>query len=377
METIGTLAGGIAHDFNNILATIMGYTDMALKEIPSDSEHYRDFIQVMKASNRGKELVKKILTFSRQMEQRYEPVHFDTVVRESIDLIKPSLEAGVVINADIEQRCDAVMGDPTQLQQVVMNLLTNAAYAMQKTGGTIGIELKCILSGDPEMVYTPQLLGEKYLMLKVSDTGTGMKEEVASRIFEPFFTTKPVGEGTGLGLAVTHGIVKNMDGEIHVESEEGKGSVFRVYFPVQDSERKAGDPAAGKPGSGSERILVVDDEKEFLEMVRKMLEKLGYTVDIQENPLMVPDILQEGSSEYDLIIIDHVMPKFTGMQLAEKIQKLKPGIPMILITGYAETFPAEKIRKMGFREYLYKPVTSKELNNAIRMALRKTAKKRT
>ncbi|HDR90384.1 MAG TPA: PAS domain S-box protein [Bacteroidetes bacterium] len=234
METIGTLAGGIAHDFNNILGTIMGYTDMLKKELSEESGAHRDLEQIMKASQRGKDLVNKILTFSRQVDHRMEPVHFDRIVRESIEMLKPSLSPKIRIRSRIAADCPPLEGDPTQLQQVVMNLCTNAAYSMRKNGGVMAIALDWIESGHPELDKQVQLPAGKYLMLVVRDEGTGMASDVVPRIFEPFFTTKPVGEGTGLGLSVTHGIVKRMGGEIIVDTEEGEGSTFRVFFPYRE-----------------------------------------------------------------------------------------------------------------------------------------------
>jgi len=234
METIGTLAGGIAHDFNNILGTIMGYTDMLKKELPEESGSQRDLEQIMKASQRGKDLVKKILTFSRQVDHRMEPVYFDRIVRESLEMLKPSLSPNIKVRLRIADDCPPLTGDPTQLQQVVMNLCTNAAYAMREKGGVMAIALDWLEPGHSELEKCFQLPESKYLMLVVRDDGTGMPPDVVRRIFEPFYTTKPVGEGTGLGLSVALGIVKSMGGEITVDTEEGKGSTFRVFFPYRE-----------------------------------------------------------------------------------------------------------------------------------------------
>ena len=234
METIGTLAGGIAHDFNNILGTIMGYTDMLKKELPEESGSQRDLEQIMKASQRGKDLVKKILTFSRQVDHRMEPVYFDRIVRESLEMLKPSLSPNIKVRLRIAGDCPPLTGDPTQLQQVVMNLCANAAYAMREKGGVMAIALDWLEPGHSELDKYFQLPESKYLMLVVRDDGTGMPPDVVRRIFEPFYTTKPVGEGTGLGLSVALGIVKSMGGEITVDTEEGKGSTFRVFFPYRE-----------------------------------------------------------------------------------------------------------------------------------------------
>lgn len=377
METIGTLAGGIAHDFNNILATIMGYADMILKDLESGSPLTDDLMNIMNASVRGKELVKKILTFSRQVDHRNEPVHFDLVLRESIELIRTTMPSNIFIRDRISDKCAPLMGDPTQLQQVFMNLCTNAFYAMQGRGGFLDIALECFDSDDVRLEKLPQLLAKQYLLLSVRDEGAGMKPDVFQRIFEPFFTTKPVGEGTGLGLSVTHGIIRNMGGEILVDTEWGKGTTFSVYFPVEGTPDVPVDNHEEPFEKGREHILVVDDQPVIAGMIHKVLKEAGYRVTAMTKPHKAVEMFRKETGRFDLVIFDQEMSGLRGEAMAEILLAISPGKPLIMTAAYSEMFSGEKIRKLGLSEYLCKPLTSSELYRAVRNALVSTKSERT
>jgi len=237
METIGTLAGGIAHDFNNILATIIGYTDIAMQDLPKDHSSFHDLEQILKASNRAKDLVNKILTFSRQMESKTESVSLVSYIQDTVRMLEGSIPKKIKIKTSLDSECPPVIADPSHLHQITMNICTNAFYSMQKKGGYLYIKLKCQIVDDKFLSKYPNLRKGKYARMDFRDTGTGIKHDIIERIFEPFFTTKPVSEGTGLGLSVVHGLVKNMNGEILVESKSGKGSTFSVLLPAGKTRR--------------------------------------------------------------------------------------------------------------------------------------------
>ena len=377
METIGTLAGGLAHDFNNILATIMGYADMARKETDKNSELYDDLSNILRASERGKDLVRKILTFSRQFDTKSEPVDVARVVNESVQLLKGSVPASIKIKTSICTKCDPVMADPTQLQQVLFNLATNATYAMRNKEGILEVVLKQVNTDEELKNAFPALSWGSYIHLQVKDTGVGMDENTRERIFEPFFTTKPVGEGTGLGLPVAHGIIKHTGGEIFVESEPGKGSVFHVFLPVHKAEQEllTENVRENEAVYGTERILFVDDDREITTMAKKMLGKIGYHITVANDPLEALNLFMGNPSDYDMLITDMVMPEMTGEKLAAEILHIRPAIPVILVTSYRETVIPERITSTGISRFLFKPLTITELGTTIRQLFETTQNK--
>lgn len=369
LETIGTLAGGIAHDFNNILSPIMGYTDMALSGLSPSDPLFTDLDHVFKAAKRAKDLVEQILLFSKQMEKERKPLALHLIVKEAIKLLRPTIPVTIEIRQRINGYCDKVLADATQMHQVVMNLCANASQAMEEKGGTLTIELKQIAVDAETAELSPNLNEGEYVRLTVVDTGSGMDRATIERIFEPFFTTKTVDKGTGMGLSVVHGIVRSHHGEILVYSEPGKGSTFHVYLPVakDKAETTKIDPQAML--RGQESILVVDDDKIIADMVKRMLVKCGYKVDVYYNSLEALNVIQQLPDKYDLLISDLTMPNMTGLDLSQRLQKLHLEIPVIIMTGYGDNLTDATLRQHGIKQVIGKPIVMKELANAIRKDL--------
>jgi PAS domain S-box-containing protein len=370
MEAIGTLAGGIAHDFNNILAAIMGYTEMALYDAPEGTSGRRNLEQVLKAGYRGKDLVKQIITFSRRRDEERRPMQISPIVKEALKLLRASLPTTIDIRQNIKSQSGMVLADPTQIHQVLMNLISNAAYAMREKGGVLEVSLTDV-DINPDGAAPPHLdlKPGPYLKLTVSDTGHGIDHAIIERIFDPFFTTKRPGEGTGMGLAVVHGIVKSYGGAILVDSEPDKGSTFDVFFPrIEGSLLPEVDSAAPMP-TGNERILFVDDEEALADMVEQMLKRLGYSVDTKTSSLDALEAFKTQSDDYDLVITDQTMPHMAGVDLAREIMHISPEIPIILCTGFSEVISAEEAKALGIHEFLMKPFATRALAETIRRAL--------
>jgi len=357
MEAIGTLAGGIAHDFNNILAAIIGFTEMAIEDVADRSDVQKSLRNVLKSAIRARELVKQILVFSRKTEHERNPLSLSPIIKETIQLLRASIPTMIDIKVSLTATSDMVLASPVEIQQIIMNLATNASLAMQEKGGILGVSLSDA-GLDPGMIQ-----------LAVSDTGTGMTPEVMKRVFDPFFTTREVGKGTGMGLAVVYGIVKDLGGRITVESAPGKGSTFNVFLPMI---RTFTDIASEKTidiPTGRERILFVDDEEILVEWAQITLERLGYTITVTTDGSEALTIFSNDPTAFDLVITDHAMPHLPGHQLAERLLAIRKDIPIILCTGYSETVSPEKAREAGIREFLLKPLTKQELAFAVRRVL--------
>ncbi len=370
IQAIGTLAGGIAHDFNNILFPIVGYTELTMDEVTEDSVAHSNLEEILKAANRAKELVKQILTFSRQSGQERKPVEVQHVVNEALKLLRASIPASIEIVHDIDENCAPVMGDATQIHQVIMNLCTNAYQAMQDKGGKLEISLKEMYVGYEQTVQKIGMQPGKHVQLLVKDEGCGMDASVLDRIFEPYYTTKEQGKGTGLGLSVIHGIVKNHRGDITASSTPGKGAVFTVLLPVIEDEdvQTEYEPVNGVE-KGTERILLVDDEEQIVSMQRQMLENMGYKVTARTNSVEALKEFKKQPQIYDLVITDMTMPHMTGDELAQKLLDVKPGIPVILCTGFNEDITEEKALEMGIQKFIMKPVIKNDLATTIRSVL--------
>ncbi len=370
MEAIGTLAGGIAHDFNNILGAILGYAEMALGDLPPDSPVQHFIKQIGKASERAKELVGQILAFSRRTEQEFKPIRISAVIKEASRFLRASLPSSIRIVQDVNARYEVVRADPTQIHQVFMNLCTNAAHAMRDTGGVLKIKLSKVDLGGENLVS--DLSAGPHLELTVSDTGHGIDPAIMDRIFDPFFTTKEPGEGTGMGLAVVHGIVKNHGGAILVESRPGQGTAFRVYLPVAVGE-SASERAQieESPSGGRERILFVDDEEMLVELGRTMLSRFGYEVVSLTSSVEALKIFQAAPGSFDLVITDMTMPILSGVDLARSMLRVRPDMPVILVTGFSEVASHAKTQELGISEIILKPITRDVLAKAIRRSLDK------
>lgn len=370
MKAIGTLAGGIAHDFNNILSAILGYSELALMDIKEENRLQSNLNQVVKASNRARDLIRQILTFSRQSEPEFRPVDIVPIVKESLQLIRASLPSTIDIQENISERVQNIMADQTQLHQIIMNLCTNAGYAMKEKGGILNIELDDIFLKAEDNAKPYDLTPGPYVQLNVSDTGIGMKHHILKNIFEPYFSTKKRGEGTGLGLSVVHGIVKSHGGSIKVNSEVGSGTIFEVYFPAIDNSEAAKDLTKSKISTGTEKILLVDDEIAILDAAKQILERLGYKVTARTSSIEALEAFRHHPNEFDLIITDQTMPNLTGMKLAEEILSLRPEIPIILCTGFSETITMEKLKSIGIKKMLMKPVAVRDYAENIRNVLK-------
>ena len=373
MEALGTLAGGIAHDFNNILGAVMGYTELTLCDTPEDSPTRRNLDQVLKASRRARDLVQQILAFSRQSEQQRHPVSVGLIVKEALKLLRASLPSTIEVSQNIKSP-STVLADPTQIHQVLMNLCSNSAHAMREKGGVLRVELADIDMDADHASLQPDMTPGPYLRLTVSDTGHGIDPAIAERIFDPYFTTKDIGEGTGLGLAVVHGIVKNHGGAVTVYSEPGHGTTFHVLLPrlVIASDRKARTETPLPLATGRERILFVDDEKALAEAGRQMLERLGYQVVGITSPIEALETFKAQPDFFDLVITDQTMPQMTGLDLARSLTLIRPGIPIILCTGFSHMLaeiPPEKTAAMGIREIVMKPVIMRAIAETARKVL--------
>lgn len=370
IKTIGTLAGGIAHDFNNILTPIIGYSHMALGEVDKDSQVHSDIQRVVKGADRAKELVNQILTFSRQGELEMASVRANTIINEALKLIEASCPANIDIAIDIDDECPPVMGDQSQLHQVVMNLCTNAFRAMEEKGGVLSVVLGAFEVGPKFMRRRSSDSRGKYVKLSIKDSGRGMSPETLERIFEPFFTTRDVGEGTGMGLATVHGIVTGHNGEIFVDSQVGEGTTFDIYLPQTPVEVKdEGSKADETFPKGSESILFVDDEVDITELARQMLERAGYSVTTETDSREALRRFSNQPDDFDIVVTDQAMPKLYGLKLAEEILKLRPGFPIILISGFADSMTLESVQDRGISDFLMKPLVGYELVKAIRHAL--------
>ncbi|HEY3276431.1 MAG TPA: PAS domain S-box protein [Syntrophorhabdaceae bacterium] len=367
MEAIGTLAGGIAHDFNNILAGIIGFTEMALDDLPPEVPSRRHLGLVLKSGLRGRDLVRQILAFSRKTGYERSPVSVSSIVNETIKLLRASLPAAVQITVDNASTSDIVFANPTEIQQIVMNLCTNAAHAMRERGGRLRITL-ADFEVEPDSSLGSTLAAGAYVLLAVKDTGTGIDAKVVKKIFEPFFTTKKPGQGTGMGLAVVYGIVKSLGGDISVKSSRKTGTLFHVLLPKVERGTSSGHQVEEIP-RGSERILFVDDENTLAKLGKAALEKLGYRVTAMTDSIKALKIFSKNPSRFDLVITDQTMPDMQGLNLAEELLRIRPNIPIILCTGHSDAVSPEIAKKAGISGFLMKPIAKREMAEAIRRVL--------
>lgn len=365
MEAIGTLAGGIAHDFNNILGVMLGFSELTLLEVAKESRAWHNVQQVLTAGQRAKALVRQILTFSRKGDQERQPIQLHIVVQEAMKLLRASLPTTIRIHQDIDEDVGTIMADPTQLQQILMNLCLNAAYAIHRNEGVLAVCLETFEVDISLAAHHPALKPGAYARLTVRDNGQGIPEAMLERIFEPFFTTKAAGEGTGMGLAVVHGIVASHGGAITVDSKPGQGATFDIYLPRLDQPAIA-KPALQEPLSqGKERILFVDDEASLARLGKHMLTQLGHEVIATTDSLEALELFQASPHAFDLVITDQTMPHMTGDALASKLRRIRADIPIILCTGYSHLINSSEAARQGINAFLNKPILSRELAEAI------------
>jgi len=371
LESIGTLAGGVAHDFNNILTGILGFAELVQNQLEPGTSAHRMQQELINAAIRATDLVKQILLFSRQTQQERVPVQPHHVLKEAIKLLRHSIPATIEIKQDISSHCGSILADPTQIHQIVMNLCTNGYHAMREKGGVLFIKLDQVDISSDDISFTKlQMDPGSYLRLEVSDTGHGMDSSTLEKIFLPYFSTKPEGEGTGMGLAVVHGIVKSFGGQIKVYSEPGKGTSFKLYFPKLEVEGARHDTTReALPQGKRECILLVDDEQVILDMMSTSLEGLGYKVVPQKSSLAALQVFKQEPTRFDLVVTDMTMPQMTGLELTKHIFEVDPDFPVILCTGFSEMISEEKAKALGIKQFLTKPILRKDLAFAIRQAL--------
>ena len=374
MEALGTLAGGIAHEFNNVLAMMFGFTELARYEVPTTSPAAQHLQKVLTAGTRAKDLVQQIMVFSHPSDRAREPVHLAMVIQQALKLLRASLPTTIEIRQQIVPETGMVLANAVQLHQVLMNLCANAEYAMRETGGILEISVDTVEVNDAFATFHPALQPGPHIRVTVGDTGGGMPPEVVARIFEPFFTTKDVGEGTGMGLAIVHGIVTSHGGVITVESTPGEGTTFTIYLP-QIADATADDPyqPAEDMPRGTERILFVDDEEVLTRLGQALLEHLGYEVVVRTSSVAALEVFQAEPYRFDLVITDQTMPVMTGAALVEELRHIRPDIPIILCTGFSHVIDADTAEAMGIDAFCMKPLVARELAVTIQQVFDKRA----
>ncbi|MGB3222449.1 MAG: ATP-binding protein [Desulforhopalus sp.] len=361
MEAIGTLAGGVAHDFNNVLTPIMGYTEIIRLKLKKDG--FEDLLvfdyleEILKASKRAKSLVEQVLTFSRSIEKKAVLQFMHPIVKEVMRLMRVTLPSTIVIKEEVNEHCGRVLIDPVQIHQVLINLCTNAAHAMTGRHGVLTVKLDKV-PGEKD--------DREWLELTVSDSGDGIEAKLLDRIFEPYFSTKEKTSGTGMGLAMVHGIVSRQGGNIKVESTVGKGSVFRVYLPVAQKEGLIEQVLSlGELQSGSGRILLVDDEEQVVQVTGEILQSLGYNIVGRTSSEEALKLFSSAPHDFDMVITDLTMPGLTGLELSERLKKMRPDIPIILFTGYSDQISKDAAMEAGIKEYCMKPISMRELSTVV------------
>ncbi|MFA5902946.1 MAG: PAS domain S-box protein [Desulfobacula sp.] len=371
MEAIGTIAGGIAHDFNNILGIIIGNMELAIDSIEECNPVLLNLKEIKKASLRAGDVVRQLLNFSRKTEQSKKIIDIHPMIKESIKLLRSSIPASIDIQMNLPDSTKTIMADPTQIHQVLINLCTNASHAMEKEGGILKIDLSEVELDTVAVSQFPEIQAGQYVQLTISDTGHGIDPEIKTKIFDPYFTTKEIGKGTGMGLAVVLGIVKNHNGAISVYSEPGRGSTFKVLFPAAEGKAVKDVSIFKDLPKGDESILFIDDEAELVEIGSKLLEWLGYKVETGTNPAEALELFRSDPSRFDLIITDMTMPHISGDQLIKEILKIDPEMPVILCTGFSNKIDSERAFRIGAKGYIEKPFDKNQLAYSIRNALDK------
>jgi len=369
IQAIGTLAGGIAHDFNNMLTAILGYTELASDDVPRDSITWRNLQRVLTAGARARELVQQLLAFSRQNTIQLQPVELPLLVREMLSLLRASLPSTIEIRQHIETDVGIVMAAPTQIHQVLLNLCTNAEHAMRPTGGVLEVRLEAVEVDAVFAAAHPELKPGPHVRLTVYDTGHGMPPEVLERIYEPFFTTKGVGEGTGMGLSVAHGIVASHGGTMTVVSAPGKSTTFAIYLPCSAGPAVRPASVAESIPRGHEHILFVDDEAILVNLGQELLTRLGYTVTGHTSGVEALHAFRAAPQQFDLVITDQTMPTMTGEALVRALRDIRLDLPIVLCTGFSYAMTKDKAAALGIDAFLLKPLVAHDLGRTIRQVL--------
>ncbi|MFA5905678.1 MAG: response regulator [Desulfobacula sp.] len=366
MEAIGTLAGGIAHDFNNILGIIIGNAELAIDDVSGQHPARVSLEEIIIAGKRAKDVVWQLLSFARKSEREKEPVDLSLILKESMSLLRSSIPKTIDISLDFQNKPCRIMADATQIHQVILNLCTNAAHAMADNGGKLEVTLEKITIGVNAAADYPQLPAGDYARLAFTDTGHGIDPNIRNRVFDPYFTTKPIGKGTGMGLAVVHGIVKNHGGEILFNSILHKGTTFELFFPALLDEIVVKAKDVKQISKGSERILFVDDENSLVDIGKRILTRLGYSVEVFTSPVDALDRFRKDPCSFDLMMTDMTMPEMTGDKLIKEVLAIRPDMPVILCTGYSETVNEQNAIELGAKKYIEKPLNIQEISIAIR-----------
>ncbi len=373
LEAIGTLAGGIAHDFNNILGAIMGYTQLATMDLPVDSEPGQHLQEVLAACFRAKDLVQQILTFSRQTKRENQPIQMAPVINEALKLIRAALPSTIELHQHISQEIMCIRSNPTELHQVLMNLCTNAAHAMHMTGGLISVWAEPVQIDTDFVTRHPELRPGPHVRLCVRDSGHGIEPKSQERLFEPFYTTKGAGEGTGMGLALVHGIVASHNGLITVESTIGEGTTFTIYFPCTAEASQEERPLDTLIFQGQGRILFVDDELALVRLGCAILERLGYESLPYTQSGEALQAFRDAPQDFDLVITDQTMPQMTGITLSRELRRIRPDIPIILCTGLGHDINEDSARSLGINALLMKPLTMQDVSSTVQDILARPA----
>jgi PAS domain S-box-containing protein len=366
MESIGILAGGIAHDFNNILSSIIGFTELAIEDAPSDTALEDSLQEVFSAGQRAKELVKQILAFARQSDEARKPIQPSVIANEVLKFLRSTIPTTIDIQQEIESE-SSFMGNATQVHQVLMNLCTNAAHAMEDSGGVMKVSMKDVVLDQKDLLIG--IRPGQYIEIKVSDNGVGIAPNVIDMIFVPYFTTKPIGEGTGMGLAMVHGIIESYGGRITVDSQLGKGSTFTIQLPAIKKRTGLQDYESEPLPSGNESILFVDDEVAITKMASQILERLGYSVTTRTSSIEALELFKVKPDEFDLVITDMTMPNMTGDKLAIELMKIRYDVPIVLCTGYSKKISDETALTLGIKAFTYKPLVKADFAKTIRKVL--------
>lgn len=368
LEAIGALAAGIAHDFNNILSIIIGFTELAISDAATRPILQDDLQEVLTAGERAKDLVQQILTFSRPTDSEFKPVKAKVIIKEVVNFLRSTFPATIQISTDIKSN-SLIFGDPTQIHQIMMNLCTNAEHAMRQKGGVLRVALNDV-EFDAEKASLQGVKPGRYLNLTIGDQGYGMTAETLEKLYDPFFTTKKNREGTGLGMSVVHGIVKNHKGVIHVSSQPGEGSTFTIYLPIIQKKQRPdeAEPQSAMP-TGTEHILIIDDEPDLVKMNRRMLESLGYRVEARVSSIEALELFKADPARFDLVITDMTMPNMTGEELAREFLAIRSDIPIVICTGFSNDMDEKKAREMGCRAFLRKPILKEKLAETVRSAM--------
>ncbi len=369
MESIGTLTGGIAHDFNNILGIILGNTELALDDVPELNPAHSNLEEIKTASLRAKNIVKQLLSFSRKVEQRMQPIEIALVIKDALKFLRSTIPTTIDVKQDIKITDEKILADPAQINQIMMNLCINASHAMEETGGMIEVIVEKVMLDDNSAKIYPKLNPGEHLKIRLSDTGPGINPDIIDRVFDPYFTTKGVGKGSGMGLSVVHGIIKNHNGAITVDSKPGKGTTFNILFPKATEKSKMENESTKEPLCGNETILFVDDEISIVKMIKRMLERLGYKVKTKTNPVEALDLFKSKPDHFDLVITDMTMPQMTGVKLSEKLMEIRSDIPVIICTGHSSMIDEEKAKLLKIAAYVMKPITMTEISQTIRKVL--------